>query len=211
METADSIWFDNPPQEQEDSSNRKLMFNKMFGEADAAKLLKLLQDDPSETSDNEPSPAAHPIPSDTKLFPADITRCRAKYTRSVIGLIDWYSNEGYTTEQYYHSLLTAFNSLLSTCTAEEKGICLYTILLDKRTPYREVPKGLCMSAQDYQRTVESIMPSIQKMRYALTLRNTYPTEPASQLLFILESLKSNEEKTVFLSELMHELQPDEDD
>lgn len=210
LETADSIWFTNPPQERDDSSKRKLVLNQVFGETDAAKLLELLQDDPSEALSAEADAAALPLSPDAQLLPAAITRCRAKYNRSVIGLIDWYSNEGYTTQQYYRTLLSAFNTLLSSCTEEEKGICLYTILLDKRTPYQEVPKGLCMSEQDYQSAVESIMPSIQKMQYVLALRNTYPTETASQLLFILEGLKSSEEKAVFLNELMEEILPDED-
>jgi len=210
LETADAIWFTNPPQEQDDSSKRKRMLNQVFGEADAAKLLELLQNDPSETLSDEAGTAVRPIPPDAELLPADITRCRAKYTRSVTGLIDWYSNEGYPTQKYYDSLLTAFNALLSSCTAEEKGICLYTILLDKRTPYHEVPKGFSMSRQEYRDVAESIMPSIQKMRYILALRNTYPTEPVSQLLFVLEGLKTSEEKIVFLSELMGEMQPDED-
>ena len=210
LETADDIWFTNPPQEQDDLSVRNMMLSQMFGEADAAKLLGLLND-PAEMSDDQSNPAGHPIPPDAALSPADVTRCRAKYSRSVTGLVDQYSNENYPAQEYYRLLLAAFDSLLSDCTAEEKGICLYTILIDKRTPYQEVHKGLCISLEDYQQIIESIQPSIQKMRYALTLRNTYPTEPASQLLFILEGLKSDEEKTVFLCALMSELQPDEDD
>lgn len=210
LETADDIWFANPPREQADSSARNKVLSKMFGEADAAKLLELLND-PAEMSDDQSDPAGHPIPPDASLTVADVTRCRAKYMRSVNGLVDRYSNENYPAQEYYRLLLTAFDSLLSDCTAEEKGICLYTILIDKRTPYQEVSKGLCMPFEDYCHIIESIQPSIQKMRYILALRNTYQTEPASQLLSVLESLESSEKKTAFLCELMSELQPDEDD
>lgn len=211
LETADDVWFTNPPQEQEDSSIRNMMLNKILGESDAAKLLELIQADPIGMSHAESDSAARPITPDAKLSAADVTSCCARYSRCVSGLIDRYSNEGYPAQEYYRLLLTAFDSLMSDCTAEGKGICLYTILIDKRTPYQEVPKGLCMSAKAYRHTIKSIQPSLEKMRYVLVLRNTYPTEPASQLLNILENLESDEEKTVFLSELMGELQPDEDD
>lgn len=210
LETADDIWFTNPPQEQDDLSVRNMMLSKMFGEADAAKLLGLLND-PAEMSDDQSDPAGHPIPPDAALSPADVTRCRAKYSRSVTGLVDQYSNENYPAQEYYRLLLAAFDSLLSDCTAEEKGICLYTILIDKRTPYQEVPEGLHMPFEDYWRIIESIQPSIQKMRFILELRYTYQTEPASQMLSVLESLDSREKKTAFLCALMSELQPDEDD
>lgn len=211
LEAADDIWFTNPPQEQENSSVRDMMLNQILGEDDAAKLLELLQAGPIGMSDAQPDSSAQPITADAKLTAADVTSCRARYSRCVSGLLDRYSNEGYSAQEYYRLLLTAFDSLMSGCTAEEKGICLYTILIDKRTPYQEVPKGLCLSAKAYRRIIGSIQPALEKMRYVLVLRNTYPTEPASQLLHILEGLESDEEKTVFISELMGELQPDEDD
>lgn len=210
LETADDIWFANPPEEQDDSSARNKVLSKVFGEADAAKLLELL-DDPAEMSNDQSDPVGHSIPPDASLTTTDVTRCRAKYMRSVSGLVDQYSNENYPAREYYRLLLTAFDSLLSDCTVEEKGICLYTILIDKRTPYQEVPEGLHMPFEDYWRIIESIQPSIQKMRFILELRYTYQTEPASQMLSVLESLDSREKKTAFLCALMSELQPDEDD
>lgn len=210
LEMADSIWFPYFPQEQDDLSKRKLALNQVLGEADAAKLLELLKDDSSVSYNVEPDATAIPISPDAQLSHADVTRCRAKYSRSVIGLIDLHSNECYTTQKYYYTLWKDFNALLSSCTVEEKGICLYSILLDRRIPYQEVPKGVCMSEQDYRVAVKLIMPSIQKMQFVFALRSTYPTEPASKLLFILEGLKSDEEKIVFLSELMYELRSNED-
>lgn len=210
LESADSIWFSDTPQEQDNLSKRKYILNQVFGESDAVKLLELLQEDTSGTLNIEPNSTTVPIPADTQLSREDIARCRVKYNRSVIGLIDLYANEGYSAQQYYRTLWNQFNNLLSSCTEIEKGICLYFILCDKRTPYYDISKGLYMTQQEYQSVVKSIMPSIQKMQYVLASRCCCPTEPSSRLLFILQELKDDKEKAVFLSELMDEMQPDRD-
>ena len=142
------------------------------------------------------------------LFYGDIVAAHLKFTRLVQGLIDIYSNEGYTTAEYHTALWEGICAIPGITSRAAKGICIYAVLEDRRTPYFEVEPGIQMNNKSYLKVTESIEQELAKMQFILALRSSQRTETASRLLSVLEGLDSAEKKTVFLSRLIAAVEPD---
>lgn len=132
----------------------------------------------------------------------DVKLYLSKYKGFTKGVIDFLSNNGYSEDEYYSSLWSTLSSLLTEKTDLEKGVCLYAVLLDKRTPYYAVKPGLRMSNAQYQKVTEKIAPQLDKMRFILHLANNQRTETASQILDVMDELKTKEDKAVFISKVL---------
>ena len=142
------------------------------------------------------------LPDIQDLTIEDISYCDVKYRQLVEGVIDLYSNEGYSESDYYSHFWNMFNYVLNQLPVKEKGICFYFALCDNRTPYYQVSKGLIMSDEEYEKKIrENIIP-VEKMWYVLNLKTRQKTEKASQLYAIIESLETKEQRIIFLTQLM---------
>lgn len=138
-----------------------------------------------------------------------LSSCKAKFGKLISGIIDLHSSEGGTKEKYYSKLWNTLNFVLRTYSEIEQGICLFLVLRDKRTPYWEITPGLQMSEDEYQSAVVQLSPKLRKMLYVLSLSVGQRTETASQLLQIMEELNSYEEKVVFLSQVIAQVESDD--
>lgn len=118
------------------------------------------------------------------------------------GVIDYLSNKGYEPKCYYKKLWDTISNLLCSASEVEKGVCLYAILRDQRTPYYQIEKGLYMENDQYRKTIDQIDSQLNKLRFVLNLANSQRTETASQILEILDELETKESKAVFLSQLI---------
>lgn len=188
LETAREKWF--PPRPRNESLDTVDDLMSFFGDEDQEEADdEVLQDNASDVAE-------------TKITIGDITVYQLKFEPLIAGIINLYSNEGYSVEQYYTTLWEMMESLLVSYTDMEKGICLYFVLRDKRTPYQRIQPGLRMSDEDYLAITEAIMPAMKKMWFILGLPSSQKTETASQLLSVLDELETIEEKSVWLSQLI---------
>jgi hypothetical protein len=132
----------------------------------------------------------------------DINHHLSKWKGLISGIIDFLSNCGYKKEEYYNKLWEALTYYLNDKSDIEKGISLFAVLLDKRTPYYAVRPGMRMSNDQYKVLTERIMPQLDKTIFVLNLSNSQKTETASQILDIIEEIKDREEKAVYISKLL---------
>lgn len=206
LETANLKWTSSLPGETpSDPAIDLLKLLDDDGGAEAVDLIQMLENGNGADSNYELLNNSFPV----QVTPSDISTCRAKFGRMVTGIIDLYSNEGYSAEKYYATLWQVLDTMLSPYTDIEKGICLYIVTGDKRTPYWAMQPGLRMSDEDYQKVITTIVPAIRKMWFVLGLSNGQRTQTASQLLSVLEELETFEERTVLLSQLIGAIEKDD--
>lgn len=132
----------------------------------------------------------------------DVELFIAKYKQIVDGFIDLYSNEGESKETYYQKLWLSLSSLFDNKPSVKNGVILYLFLLNRKTPFFEVPIGLRMPNSEYRETLELITPQLSKMCFIFSLSNSQKTELASQILHTMNELKSPKAKAVFLSQVI---------
>ena len=132
----------------------------------------------------------------------DLSLCINKFKNLITGAMDLLFNEEYTSEVFYTKLWETMNLLLEPCTDIERGVCLQLVLGDSRMPYQLIPQGIRMNEEEFQEITRAISPQLITMSYVLHLPTSQRTESASRILWILEELKGEKQKTVFLSSLM---------
>ena len=139
----------------------------------------------------------------------DLSRCIAKFRSLITGVLELHFNEGYAPEEFYTKLWETLAPLLAPYTDIERGICLLLVVGDGRMPYQAIPRGTRMGEEEYQEIKNAIMPQLLKLSYVLHLPTSQRTESASRILWILEELEDEKQKTVFLSSLMSGLKTTE--
>ena len=201
LREADSIWFPVRPEQAKPDLRMETAGNH-DDEVSEDRILELI--DSIKSSEYSSDGVLEKDSSEVEVLVTEeeLSVCRAKLDQLIKGIISLYSNEGYTEDDYYKHLWEMLEKVLSPFSEKEKGTCLYSVVCDKRTPYYAVMRGLRMSNDDYQKIINAILPSMEKMWFVLGLRTAQKTETASQLLSIMDELESNEYKTVFLSQLL---------
>lgn len=131
-----------------------------------------------------------------------LSSCEARFGKLIAGVIDLYTNDGETSDEYYSKLWDTLSFLLAPYSEVEQGICLFFVLRDKRIPYLNIAPGLRMSEEEYQTITMQISNQLQKLSYVLNLSVGQRTETSSQVLQIMDELDSYKKRTVFLSHLM---------
>ena len=145
---------------------------------------------------------------------ADIKFLISRYRSFAQGIIDLNSDKGLSENEYYEHVWKNLSLMLGEASEDEKGCCLYAILLDKRTPYFKVSPGMRMSNADYQKEMKRLSDDIDKAQFILNLKTKQKTETASQLLELIENVNSKEGQVVLLSRILAIVQKkkrDEDD
>lgn len=132
----------------------------------------------------------------------EISIFNAKYRQLIESVINMLSLDGLKTNDYYNALFDILLKLCSEKTAAEKGLCLYNVIWDDRSPYYEVKKGVALSESEYRDVLKIIEPQLRKMTFVLNLSHSQRTEEASQLLNLIDELETREMKTVFLAQLL---------
>jgi len=202
IKTAKLYWVKSQP--SEDASAEKLfeLLNQQaeLPDDETFELLQKLKGNPQAPD----SPVSlHSVTMDELSFAA------LRFKNLITGAIDLHFDEEYEPEEFYAKLWETLESLLAPCTESERGVCLQLVVRDSRMPYQKVLRGIHMEEEEYQKIAEAIMPQLQKMAYVLYLPTTQKTESASRILWILEELKNEKEKAVFLSSLMYNLKSSE--
>lgn len=132
----------------------------------------------------------------------DLSRCVTKFSNLITGAMDLHFNEEYAPEVFYTKFWETLDLLLTPYTDIERGVCLRLVISNSRMPYQTIRRGIRMEEEEYKEITKAIMPQLIKMSYVLHLRTSQRTESASRILWILDELKDEKQKTVFLSSLM---------
>ena len=136
--------------------------------------------------------------------PADFTNklddYSIKYRKLIRSLIDFLSGKGYTEKLYYKKLWDSLENILADASPEEKGFCIFDILMDARTPYYELPVGLQLSPGEFKAVSDSIRPSIQQLNFAfgISKNQRQKTELTSHVVHLLDNLDNSKYKAVLL-------------
>lgn len=133
---------------------------------------------------------------------SDILYYLPNYTNLVDGIINYISTQGYEEDTYYEKLWSALYAVIGDVKEIEKGVALYAVLLDRRTPYYYLGKGTRMSDEQYKAITDELSEPLNKLLYALSLNFSQKTEFASIILSILQGIESEEKQLVFLSQMI---------
>ena len=155
-------------------------------------LLASLEDKASEDVTDQETLASVP----------DILYYLPKYKKLVDGIIGFYSTQGYEEDIYYEKLWSVLCNVVADAEGIEKGIALYSVLLNRRTPYYYLGKGTRMSDEQYRAISSELSEPLSKMLYALSLDFSQKTELASLILSMLQGIESEEKQLVFLSQMI---------
>ena len=126
-------------------------------------------------------------------------------------IIDLNCDKGYNEIEYYEKIWNHLSLMLSSASENEKGACLYAVLLDRRTPYFEVKPGIQMKDWDYKKELEQLSKELDMARFILNLNNKQKTETASQLFDLIDQLDSKVKKVVLLSRIITMVQREKRD
>jgi len=203
VETADLAWHHKVKSE----------YAREREEAQVSKLLKLLREKGIEGKKDGVLTVyggEEAVPERPKLPASLMSQCKAKFGHMVEGIIDICTMEGGPEAAYYTKLWSMLRTLLDAYTKEEQGACLYFVIFDERIPYWDIEPGVRMDNSEYQRIVKKIKPELRKMLYVLNLPAGQRTETASRLLRVLDELSDFNERTVFLSQLIARIEPDDE-
>ena len=197
VETANLVWGEKQSP-KEPTAEKLLDLLAQQTKIPAAEALELFQDldENLDTLTLASSISSYHVTMD------DLSRYVTKFSNLIIGAIDLHFNEEYMPEIFYAKLWETLDLLLTPCTDIERGVCLQLVIGNIRMPYQVIRRGIRMEEEEYKEITKTIMPQLLKMSYVLHLRASQRTESASRVLWILEELKDEKQKTVFLSSLM---------
>lgn len=181
-ESAKKPWFANKQERRED---------------EIEELLSEMESGAVEKKENLAEKSIEEIVSDS-----DIPFYLSKYKKLVVGLADYYSMQGYGKSDYYQKLWSAFSAIIGVAEDVEKGVALFLLLQDMRTPYYDLGVGVRMSNEQYKEISQAMSSQIEKILFAFSLTNSQRTELASRILVVFDEVKTREEKVVLLSHLI---------
>ncbi len=170
-------WFAKE-EDQSDSSKMKTLIDLLSGE--------------EKTEDNEIKQKEEPEQNRINYFVPE-------YSRLIKGIIDYLSNKGYEENEYYNKLWDFVYNAVKDASDVEKGLSLYLITKDERTPYIQIPKGISMNNIQYSEMIDELDEQIKKIKFIMQLIVPQKTETASMILDVLDELDTKEEKAVLLS------------
>lgn len=125
-----------------------------------------------------------------------------KYGQVVDEIIECLLKKNYTKEEFYKNLWNEIseNEVLSNINMQVFAI--YYVWIDVRIPYFELTPGIKMSGDEYRRIRKKILKEIQQARFILSIPVDQKTERASRLVALLDSLGSEEERTVLMAQIL---------
>ena len=108
-------------------------------------------------------------------------------------------------EDFYRKLWDYISTTPMLPTFESRVIAFFNVVIDKRLPYYKINRSaaLSMNQEDFEANLSSIgEKNLGRMEYILSASFAQKTEQASLIVSILDSLKTFEERTVFLARLI---------
>lgn len=139
---------------------------------------------------------------ETYISNLEIALFNTKYQPVIEGIINMIAVEGNSSHIFYNKLFNKLSELCRGKTEKEKGLCLYNVVWDKRIPYFEVKAGIILPDEEFKDIVDSLTPQIRKMVFILNSSHSQRTEEASQLLDVIDELKTSKKKAVLLAQLL---------
>lgn len=193
VQIAEDIWFSQSQQPDSTSAGLSDMLMSMFNRHENTKPVDELK------AEND----------------AEMKFLIIRHRNLARAIIDLNCSKGYKEAEYYETIWESMSLMLSSASGNEKGACLYAILLDGRTPYFEVKPGMQMRDVDYKNELNHLSRELDMVRFILSLNNKQRTETASQLLDLIDKMDKKEERVVLLSRIIamvqREKQVEDDD
>ncbi len=128
---------------------------------------------------------------------------KRQYADLVDALFEQQLSKNLPTLEFYQKIWEIVST--SPCFEDENAriFALYYIWIDARIPYFQLDNGISMSNKEFQEYSERMLRDIQKARFILkTNLFEQRTSRASVLLGLIESQKSDKEKSVLLSHIL---------
>lgn len=120
-----------------------------------------------------------------------------------VGILDNVIEEDLDEDTFYCELWRRGIEENSTLSQEKQKIyALYRIWMDGRIPYFKLARGLRMSNERFTEITEANMENIRKIIFVLNSKFSQRTERSSQLLRILDSCATEEDRAVLLAHIL---------
>lgn len=132
-------------------------------------------------------------------------RIRQKYGRQVDKRMVALQKMGLSEKEFYDKLWNYLSSTPFLPNFEARVVALYNCVIDKRLPYFAIDRrsALSMEQDEFVSLLASIgEKTFDRMEYILNADFDQKTEQASLIVSMMDSLKSFEERTVFLARLI---------
>ncbi len=149
------------------------------------------------------------VSTGTAEAPSDAVKCddyKFLYGKLIDIILETYIRvgllKGWNREEFYKQLWAEIISNPLWNETIIKAFVLYFIASDDRTPYYRVFKGVKMLQCDYEEIRKKTREQFEKFKYITELQHMQKTQKASSILDLINGM-DNDERTVFLSEIMH--------
>lgn len=124
------------------------------------------------------------------------------YGKIIDGTLEALLKKNYVKEKFYSELWKFIeeNPLLDT--EKIKAFTLFYIWIDARIPYYELDEGIKMSNDEYANIRQNMIEDIKKARFIIYSPSKQKTETASRLVKMLDDIKDDKGKAVFMAQIM---------
>ena len=141
--------------------------------------------------------------ADVCISETTASNLKKQYAEIVDALFEQQLSKNLPVSTFYKKIWEIISN--PSCFEDEnaKIFALYYIWIDARIPYFQLDDGIVMSNKEFRTYTERMLTDIQKARFILrTNFFEQRTSRASVLLNLIESQKSDEEKSVLLSHVL---------
>ena len=145
-------------------------------------------------------------PIKVKIDDSEYDHLKSIYGQTVNSILELQLNlgisRGWSSEDFYLNLWKSIKENELFANFKTQVFALYFILVDNKIPYHNIEKGQKMSETEYQQTCNELYDQIMKFKFINNLDFMQRSEKAASILNLINNMKTEKEKIVFLSRII---------